>query len=167
MPSGVSRGKTQMLVSVAPTKGVVNTPTNTEPTQTGVKGRYKILTDWDNPVTGIKFYAGEIVEGTPNTKLGGKYIDIERNGKVSSLATTFEVEKVSDDTPLSTASAQQVKASAKKEKGISVAGYVGGLAGLGFAYYKKMGVWGYIGMGILGGIVGSVAYQMIRPKDKK
>lgn len=165
MPSGIAWGKTQMLVSVPPLQGVTTTNTNTQPTKTtATMGRYKILKDYDNPVTGIKFYVGEVVEGTPSTTTNGMFIDVLRNGKSSGLADKFEIQKVADDTPLSSASTQQVTATAKKEMGLSIAGFIGSGAGFAFAYYKKMGVWGYIGMAVVGGIVGSLAYHTIAPK---
>ena len=165
MPSGIAWGKTQMLVSVPPSQGVTTTNTNTQPTKnTATMGRYKILKDYDNPVTGIKFYVGEVVEGTPSTTTNGMFIDVMRNGKKSGLADKFEIQKVPDDTPLSSASTEQVATTAKKEMGLSIAGFIGSAAGFGFAYYKKMGVWGYIGMAVVGGIVGSIGYHIIAPK---
>ena len=51
---------------------------------------------------------------------------------------------------------------------VYVANGIGILAGLGFAFYKKKGFWGYVGFGILGGITGtmllSVIHKVIKPK---
>ncbi len=155
---------TNTNTQLPPSQGVTTTNTNTQQTKTATMGRYKILKDYDNPVTKIKFYVGEVVEGTPSTTTNGMFIDVLRNGKSSLLADKFEIQKVSDDTPLSSASTQQVTATAKKEMGLSIAGFIGSAAGFGFAYYKKMGILGYIGMAVVGGIVGSLAYHTIAPK---
>ena len=166
MPSGIAWGETQMLVSVPPSQGVTTTNTNTQPTKTtATMGRYKILKDYDNPVTGIKFYVGEVVDGTPSTTTNGMYINVAKNGKTSSLANTFEIVKVNDDAPLSNATLEQVKATATSEsianKSIYVYGGIGAVAGLGFAYYRKSSVGGYIGYLLLGSIVAQIVGQVI------
>lgn len=53
----------------------------------------------------------------------------------------------------------------KEEKGLYIASSVGALAGLGFAHYRKSSVKGYIGYFILGSIVGSLFYHVIKPKS--
>ena len=48
---------------------------------------------------------------------------------------------------------------------IHTAQLVGVAAGLGFAYYKKAGLWGYVGYAILGGIIGYVGMTIF--EDQK
>ena len=126
-------------------------------------GRYKINKNYDNGVTGIKFFKDEVVDGTPNPTMKG-FIDVVRNGKTSNLADGFEISKVDDSTPLANATPTQVADATKADSmAYSVSG-VGFLAGLGYAFYKKKGFWGYVGFSILGSVVASVGYNIVKKK---
>jgi uncharacterized membrane protein YeaQ/YmgE (transglycosylase-associated protein family) len=58
----------------------------------------------------------------------------------------------------------QVAAANSSENTLVIASSVGALAGLGFAFYRKSSVGGYIGYFILGSIVGSLIAHVIKPK---
>lgn len=53
---------------------------------------------------------------------------------------------------------------ASDNKAIIVASSVGALAGLGYAFYKKKGFWGYVGFFVLGSIAGSLVGNVVKPK---
>ena len=126
-------------------------------------GRYKLIQNYDNTVTGVKFYKDEVVEGTPNPTLAG-FINVARGGKTASLVEKFDLVKVEDTTPLINATAEQVATATKSKSMASMASGVGFLAGLGYAFYTKRGFWGYVGFGLLGSIVASVGYNIVKKK---
>ncbi len=122
--------------------------------------KYKIVLD--DIASPKKFYKDEVLEGTP--KSGGDFISFNRNGKTFSAMNKFEAQKVDDSTPLSVATPAQAAAADSSDKTLTIASSVGALAGLGFAYYRKSGVKGYIGYFILGSIVGSLIAHVVKPK---
>ena len=126
-------------------------------------GKYKLIQNHENNVLGVKFYKDEVVEGTPNPKLKG-FIDVARGGKTASLVEKFELVKVDDTTPLANATPEQVVITTKDESMVSMASGIGFLAGLGYAFYTKKGFWGYVGFGLLGSIVTSVGYNIVKKK---
>lgn len=124
--------------------------------------KYKVIKDYNNTVTGIKFYKDEVVEGSPSSLKG--FIAVDRNGKTSSLVEKFEIEKVDDATPLKNASPQVVELTLKNESRASALAGIGTLAGLGFAFYKKTGFWGYVGYGLLGTIAAGIIINVVKKK---
>ena len=54
---------------------------------------------------------------------------------------------------------------------VSIAGGVGSLVGLGYAFSQKKGFWGYVGFFVLGSLVGSligtVGHQIYKTASKK
>ena len=97
-----------------------------------------ISSDADSDFVAFKKYAEPSTSTTPIT---------------TDSATT---PTVTEPTPLS---------KEKEEKGLYIASSVGALAGLGFAHYRKSSVKGYIGYFILGSIVGSLFYNVVKPKS--
>jgi hypothetical protein len=79
-----------------------------------------------------------------------------------------DVEKVDDSTPLSNATSTQIneakETEGKMSKNTYAIGAVGFAVGLAFAYYRKSGLWGYVGFGILGSIVAQVGYNVVSKK---
>ena len=124
-------------------------------------GKYKLKKDWTQYLNWAKL--GAIVEGTPS----GANLNITQPDKRTMSLSDFE--KVDDSsTPVTTfikdTSSTQVAAANSSENTLVIASSVGALAGLGFAFYRKSSVGGYIGYFILGSIVGSLIAHVIKPK---
>ena len=125
-------------------------------------GKYKLIQNYENNVLGVKFYKDEVVEGNPSTT--PNIIYVVRNGKTASLFEKFDLLKVDDTTPLVNATPEQVVIATKDESMVSMASGIGFLAGLGYAFYTKKGFWRYVGFGLLGSIVTSLGYNIVKKK---
>ena len=130
-------------------------------------GRYKVLKNVES-AKGGKFFKDEVVEGTPSVKVPS-LINVMRTNtwgdNKNDLFLDTEVIKVDDSTPLSNATSTQIndakETESKMSKNTYTIGAIGLAVGLGFAYYRKSGFWGYVGFGILGSIVAQVGYNVI------
>ena len=116
------------------------------------------------------YYAGEVLEGDYKNS-ARKFLELKnRDGEVFT-PVALDFEKVDDSTPILYKTKEELKllrgTEFKREAGIQVAGMVGGLAGLGFAYHKKKKFWGYVGYFVLGSIVAGLTYQIVVPAKKK
>lgn len=110
------------------------------------------------PVTVVLFDNGvAIISPDVNSDFAAFKKYVEPNTSTTPTTTDSTTATVSDETtPLS---------KEKEEKGLYIASSIGALAGLGFAHYRKSSVKGYIGYFILGSIVGSLFYHVIKPKS--
>lgn len=130
--------------------------------------KYVIVKDYNNIVTGVRFFKDEVVEGVPSSfsklSFSKLYVDVTKDGKTSKLADKFEILKVDDATPLKSASPQVVAEAIKTESKMSALAGIGTLAGLGFAFYKKTGFWGYVGYGLLGTIAAGLIINVVKKK---
>jgi hypothetical protein len=133
-------------------------------------GKYKVLKNVES-AKGGKFFKDEVVEGTPSVKTPS-FIEVMRTNtwgdNKNILFLDTDVEKVDDSTPLSNATSTQVndakETEGKMAKNTYTIGAIGLAVGLGFAYYKKSGFWGYVGFGILGSVVAQIGYNVVSKK---
>lgn len=135
----------------------------------------KIKFKKDTNIFGIPFFKDEVIEGQPLLETGsGKpmkgWFTIMRNGKKITVSP-FDVVEVPDATPLNEVSKDKISdatnINSNNQKTLMIASSIGALAGLGFAYYRKSKIGGYVGYFILGSIVGSLIGSVITPKNKK
>lgn len=119
--------------------------------------KYKVLKNVD--FAGVKLIKDTIIEGEPIV-----------NNQVKVQGKTFflkhDLERVAENTPLSVITQEQVEIVKSDSKGLQIASGIGSLAGVGYAFYKKKSVMGYIGFMMLGGIVGSLVWHIVKPKEK-
>lgn len=136
-------------------------------------GRYKVIQDVES-TKGGKFSKNEIVEGTPSIKIP-KFVEVMRKNtwgdNKNTLTLGFDIEQVDDSTPLSpspnstsTETNQAKETEEKMSKNTYTIGAIGLAVGLGFAYYRKSGLWGYVGYAILGSVVAQIGYNLINKK---
>lgn len=133
-------------------------------------GRYKVLKNLES-AKGGKFFKDEVVEGTPSAKLKD-FVVVDRKNtwgdNKNDLIIGVDIEKVDDSTPLTNATSTQVndakETEGKMSKNTYTIGAIGLAVGLGFAYYKKSGFWGYVGFGILGSVVAQIGYNVVSNK---
>ena len=133
-------------------------------------GKYKVLKNVESSKGG-KFFKDEVVEGTQGVKVPSLITIMRTNtwgDNKNDLFLDTEVIKVDDSTPLSNATSTQINDSKETEEKMSkntyTIGAIGLAVGLGFAYYRKSGLWGYVGYAILGSIVGQIGYNLINKK---
>lgn len=133
-------------------------------------GRYKVLKNVESSKGG-KFFKDEVVEGTQGVKVPSLITIMRTNtwgDNKNDLFLDTEVIKVDDSTPLSNATSTQIndakETEEKMSKSFHTTAYIGLAVGLGFAYYRKSGLWGYVGYAILGSIVGQIGYNLINKK---
>lgn len=133
-------------------------------------GRYKVLKNVESSKGG-KFFKDEVVEGTQGVKVPSLITIMRTNtwgDNKNDLFLDTEVIKVDDSTPLSNATSTQINDAKETEEKMSksfyTTAYIGLAVGLGFAYYRKSGLWGYVGYAILGSIVGQIGYNLINKK---
>ena len=128
--------------------------------------KYKVLKDVVSSKGG-KFLKDEIVDGTPSIKLP-KFVDVIRKNTwgddKNDLIIGFDIEKVDDSTPLTPTPTPTIIVEEKISKSTYTMGIIGLASGLGFAYYRKSSVGGYIGYAILGSIIAQIGYNLIKKK---
>jgi len=133
-------------------------------------GRYRVLKNVES-AKGGKFFKDEVVEGTPSAKLKDFVSVIRKNtwgDDKNDLILGVDIEQVDDSTPLSNATSTQINNAKETEnkmtKSTYTIGAIGLAVGLGFAYYRKSGFWGYVGFGILGSVVAQIGYNVVSKK---
>ena len=128
--------------------------------------KYKVLKDVVSSKGG-KFLKDEIVDGTPSIKLP-KFVDVIRKNTwgddKNDLIIGFDIEKVDDSTPLTPTPTPTIIVEEKISKSTYTMGIIGLASGLGFAYYRKSSVGGYIGYALLGSIIAQIGYYLIKKK---
>ena len=118
-------------------------------------------------IQGADFFKDEVVEGSLNPD--GLHIDIVRDNKfknnINTLINYSDVEKVSNDTPLT--DAKKVKEYViKSNKTIATSMSIGALGGLSLAFFKKQGFLEYVAFSLLGSIAGLLIGNEINKRRK-
>ena len=135
--------------------------------------KFKVIKDIKSSQGG-NFYQGEIIEGTPNSKLEG-FVDFKRKsnfGDKNDLILDFDIERVDDSTPLYNIETNPadfkvaVAQASSSDKTLTILSTIGALGGLYYAFSKKSGVGGYIGYVLLGGLVGSLIANVVKKVRK-
>jgi hypothetical protein len=129
--------------------------------------KYKISKDVESSKGG-KFIKNEIVEGTPVEKLKG-FVNVNRKNTSGDnqnyLVLGFDLEQVDDSTPLTPVSNLTTTIVEDKiEKSKYPIAMIGVAVGLGFAYYRKSSVGGYVGYAILGSVIAQIGYNLTKKK---